>query len=62
MTLLFVIDHLNEHDSFYIKLIKCIYKTLLTSADVKVLIQKPSLKSQTASNADIEARWLGKTP
>ena len=25
-------------------------------------IQKPSLKPQTASNADVEARWLGKTP
>jgi hypothetical protein len=24
-------------------------------------IQKPSLKSQTASNADVAARWLGKT-
>ena len=25
-------------------------------------VQKPSLKPQTASNADVEARWLGKTP
>ena len=25
-------------------------------------IQKPSLKPQIASNADVEARWLGKTP
>ena len=25
-------------------------------------VQKPSLKPQTESNADIEARWLGKTP
>ena len=24
-------------------------------------VQKPSLKPQTASNADVEARWLGKT-
>ena len=24
-------------------------------------VQKPSLKLQTASNADVEARWLGKT-
>ena len=26
------------------------------------VIQKPSLKPQSASNADVEARWLGKTP
>jgi hypothetical protein len=26
------------------------------------VIQKPSLKPQTASNAYVEARWLGKTP
>ena len=25
-------------------------------------VQKPSLKPQTASNAGVEARWLGKTP
>ena len=25
-------------------------------------IQKSSLKPQTASNADVDARWLGKTP
>jgi hypothetical protein len=25
-------------------------------------LQKPSLKPQTASNAGVEARWLGKTP
>ena len=25
-------------------------------------VQKPSLKPQTASNASVEARWLGKTP
>ena len=28
----------------------------------KVLIQKPSLKHQTASNSDVEAQCLGKTP
>jgi hypothetical protein len=27
-----------------------------------VLIQKLSLKPQTASNADVEAQWLAKTP
>jgi hypothetical protein len=27
----------------------------------KSAIQKPSLKPQTASNADVEAWWLGKT-
>ena len=25
-------------------------------------VQKPSLKTQTASNAGVEAQWLGKTP
>jgi hypothetical protein len=25
-------------------------------------IQKPSLKPQTASNTNVEAQWLGKTP
>ena len=25
-------------------------------------VQKPRLKLQTASNAGVEARWLGKTP
>jgi hypothetical protein len=25
-------------------------------------VQKPSLKPQTASNAGVEAQWLGKTP
>ena len=25
-------------------------------------MQKPGLKPQTAGNADVEARWLGKTP
>jgi hypothetical protein len=25
-------------------------------------IQKPSLKHETASNADVEAHWLGKNP
>jgi hypothetical protein len=25
-------------------------------------VQKPGLKPQTASNADVEAQWLGKAP
>ena len=41
--------------------IKCIYKAL-TLADVTSAVQKPSLKPQKASNAGVEAHWLGKTP
>ena len=37
-------------------------KTLLTSADVTKCCTETSLKPQTASNAGVEAQWLGKTP
>jgi hypothetical protein len=37
-------------------------KTFYISSCHKVLIQKLSLKPQRASNADVEAWWLGKTP
>jgi hypothetical protein len=37
-------------------------KPLLHQPMSQSAVQKPSLKPQAASNAGVEARWLGKTP
>jgi hypothetical protein len=45
-----------------LKSIKCFYKGLLTSADVTKFCTETQPKIPIASNAGVEARWLGKTP
>ena len=49
---------------FQVELIKSnvFIKTFVHQLISQSAVQKPSLKPQTASNAGVEARWLGKTP